>query len=138
HPALRRVVRGLRHIESAAAASPEGDGCEDEERGASSADSHDGLPRAGSRLRAHGPSQDDDHTRSRVVAAGGGAMEIRGCSARRLTTLSNEEAAAARGWLVARTGYQPLTPMRRLCSVDRKSTRLNSSHGSISYAVFRL
>src|SRR5438876_6780941 len=27
---------------------------------------------------------------------------------------------------------------RRLCSLDRKSTRLNSSHPSISYAVFCL
>src|SRR5208282_6912785 len=30
------------------------------------------------------------------------------------------------------------TCMRRRIAVDRKSTRLNSSHGSISYAVFCL
>src|SRR5207245_3842660 len=40
-------------------------------------------------------------------------------------------------------GYSPLdqinaTNVRNLRMVDRKSTRLNSSHGSISYAVFCL
>src|SRR5438128_6083349 len=34
-------------------------------------------------------------------------------------------------------GAIPLTGVRR-ADVDRKSTRLNSSHGSISYAVFCL
>src|SRR5207245_6666454 len=30
------------------------------------------------------------------------------------------------------------TPALSICALDRKSTRLNSSHGSISYAVFCL
>src|SRR5437899_6811313 len=33
---------------------------------------------------------------------------------------------------------QPLEPIRRFCEADRKSTRLNSSHLGISYAVFCL
>src|SRR3712207_7432980 len=42
----------------------------------------------------------------------------------------------ARRWVVERT-YSWLNRSRRLL-VDRKSTRLNSSHANISYAVFCL
>src|SRR5689334_23722616 len=35
-------------------------------------------------------------------------------------------------------GRRPLGPKSRRCVRDRKSTRLNSSHSSISYAVFCL
>src|SRR6266550_5246543 len=37
-----------------------------------------------------------------------------------------------------RPGRQPADPRRPLAGRDRKSTRLNSSHGYISYAVFCL
>src|SRR2546422_2238351 len=35
-------------------------------------------------------------------------------------------------------GGEPEVPLRRAGRLDRKSTRLNSSHGYISYAVFCL
>src|SRR5206468_10116368 len=38
----------------------------------------------------------------------------------------------------ARRGWGQSNPSRRLPSQDRKSTRLNSSHDQISYAVFCL
>src|SRR3712207_8813686 len=38
------------------------------------------------------------------------------------------------GWIVAEMGRQPWT----IQDIDRKSTRLNSSHANISYAVFCL
>src|SRR5690242_20959158 len=46
--------------------------------------------------------------------------------------------------VVAPPNWPPMRPFRRFrfwtheCSLDRKSTRLNSSHMSISYAVFCL
>src|SRR5207245_7236370 len=43
--------------------------------------------------------------------------------------------AAAGGAVIARSVLRPVDTMSR---TDRKSTRLNSSHGSISYAVFCL
>src|SRR2546422_6148575 len=39
---------------------------------------------------------------------------------------------------VAARGTGPTPPRRRTGTTDRKSTRLNSSHGYISYAVFCL
>src|SRR3989337_3102310 len=36
------------------------------------------------------------------------------------------------------TAYEMLPSGVQTCALDRKSTRLNSSHGSISYAVFCL
>src|SRR3712207_7323927 len=42
------------------------------------------------------------------------------------------EECATQGWSVG------TAPLRRLSSKDRKSTRLNSSHANISYAVFCL
>src|SRR5207245_10839213 len=51
------------------------------------------------------------------------------------TTLFRSRHGAARGWILHwRCGHLPGRTIRR----DRKSTRLNSSHGSISYAVFCL
>src|SRR3712207_9387079 len=41
---------------------------------------------------------------------------------------------AAREWLEAR-GYASTLEYLRAVSIDRKSTRLNSSHANISYAV---
>src|SRR5687768_17756858 len=41
--------------------------------------------------------------------------------------------------IVDRAGYRPFEGRRRVVVIeDRKSTRLNSSHGYISYAVFCL
>src|SRR5207244_10847873 len=43
------------------------------------------------------------------------------------------------GWKLANRGEQRQAPMMsQLCPLDRKSTRLNSSHQIISYAVFCL
>src|SRR3712207_9228977 len=36
------------------------------------------------------------------------------------------------------TSYRPVDPSESVTSTDRKSTRLNSSHANISYAVFCL
>src|SRR5207245_4039179 len=47
-------------------------------------------------------------------------------------------ASQARGLVVGRKPASRATPMTRAMLIDRKSTRLNSSHGSISYAVFCL
>src|SRR3712207_8306763 len=44
--------------------------------------------------------------------------------------------AIAVGWARVRTRNH--TPMQVLAGLDRKSTRLNSSHANISYAVFCL
>src|SRR3989449_5888667 len=44
--------------------------------------------------------------------------------------------AFCRAWRIART--EPLGPVYVCLDADRKSTRLNSSHGYISYAVFCL
>src|SRR2546422_4499879 len=46
------------------------------------------------------------------------------------------EAAGGRG--VAQVGRHELRPAPQRADLDRKSTRLNSSHGYISYAVFCL
>src|SRR3712207_7618915 len=43
---------------------------------------------------------------------------------------------AAVGCIIEPVGRQP--PLDALASLDRKSTRLNSSHANISYAVFCL
>src|SRR3989449_3884175 len=43
-----------------------------------------------------------------------------------------------RQWLRVAKGDRRLTDLQLLLEVDRKSTRLNSSHGYISYAVFCL
>src|SRR3712207_8221640 len=37
-----------------------------------------------------------------------------------------------------RNAVDPVSPVRRVAGRDRKSTRLNSSHANISYAVFCL
>src|SRR3712207_8255766 len=47
-----------------------------------------------------------------------------------------ERHAAAGGW--DRAGERGKTPRRGEAVLDRKSTRLNSSHANISYAVFCL
>src|SRR3712207_8155837 len=49
---------------------------------------------------------------------------------------SYERMSGADGWL--RTTLLPSLPERSLVILDRKSTRLNSSHANISYAVFCL
>src|SRR5260221_9836178 len=46
--------------------------------------------------------------------------------------------AATYGKAARRVTFRSLCPERRLRMVDRKSTRLNSSHTVISYAVFCL
>src|SRR5205085_5855301 len=46
--------------------------------------------------------------------------------------------AATRGGLLDRTGRPLAVTIRTSQLVDRKSTRLNSSHSQISYAVFCL
>src|SRR2546422_1218117 len=51
-------------------------------------------------------------------------------------TLEYVEAATAIGQ--TRWGIFRRTIPQRVCPIDRKSTRLNSSHGYISYAVFCL
>src|SRR3712207_9104488 len=38
-------------------------------------------------------------------------------------------------WMTARAAFLPFDPMTRPRFLDRKSTRLNSSHANISYAV---
>src|SRR4030042_2503864 len=43
-----------------------------------------------------------------------------------------------KGLLLLICGHKPKTPLGQGSSADRKSTRLNSSHGYISYAVFCL
>src|SRR5205085_12561884 len=43
-----------------------------------------------------------------------------------------------RGRRAAKAKHDPAHGIRRLSAVDRKSTRLNSSHSQISYAVFCL
>src|SRR5687768_18358344 len=42
------------------------------------------------------------------------------------------------GYGAVRTGHRLVSPSGRVGGADRKSTRLNSSHGYISYAVFCL
>src|SRR2546422_3391183 len=42
------------------------------------------------------------------------------------------------GWLNQLAPQEELNPARLVLDIDRKSTRLNSSHGYISYAVFCL
>src|SRR5690348_17697585 len=73
-------------------------------------------------------------------------MPASGCSAKkasRWTSRSHDHARPARPWLFlprrlprSRCGTPP--PPHPSAAVDRKSTRLNSSHPSISYAVFCL
>src|SRR5438128_8588414 len=54
------------------------------------------------------------------------------------TTLFRSTPGASPRWATARSREPTTHPRRRAPGVDRKSTRLNSSHGSISYAVFCL
>src|SRR5579864_9703108 len=53
-------------------------------------------------------------------------------------TLSLHDALPIQDRQPARPDLQHAWPVRRLPPLDRKSTRLNSSHMSISYAVFCL
>src|SRR5256885_5470502 len=57
---------------------------------------------------------------------------------RRSTRISLIEARAARALGTNERGGQPWASLARCSSLDRKSTRLNSSHLVISYAVFCL
>src|SRR5438128_5676811 len=59
------------------------------------------------------------------------------------TTLFRSQAAESRWWPVpqiveSRQRWHGDSRDSTICGTDRKSTRLNSSHGSISYAVFCL
>src|SRR5207245_9330021 len=54
----------------------------------------------------------------------------------RRSTASSSSRVAAHSWCAPRAAWRSWS--RRKASTDRKSTRLNSSHGSISYAVFCL
>src|SRR3712207_7677713 len=49
-----------------------------------------------------------------------------------------EQAVGLRGLLRAQEAADHSSRPRRMASADRKSTRLNSSHANISYAVFCL
>src|SRR3712207_7918212 len=51
---------------------------------------------------------------------------------------ADRQALAMAETAVAGEVHQPLDVHRRLAAEDRKSTRLNSSHANISYAVFCL
>src|SRR5689334_23672628 len=51
---------------------------------------------------------------------------------------NRQETAIAELGQAALTGVEPLILLGQACALDRKSTRLNSSHSSISYAVFCL
>src|SRR2546428_5923058 len=54
-------------------------------------------------------------------------------------TLSLHDALPiSRTWLVSRSSTTPRSGFGPRCPRDRKSTRLNSSHDQISYAVFCL
>src|SRR2546427_3612304 len=62
----------------------------------------------------------------------------------RPSTTSNSDSTVTRGWREARTrteadcGVADIVDLRGQHAPDRKSTRLNSSHSQISYAVFCL
>src|SRR3712207_8404270 len=60
------------------------------------------------------------------------SLNVEGARQHVLTDLYASIAAALSGGLILLTG------VRELDGVDRKSTRLNSSHANISYAVFCL
>src|SRR5207245_7500195 len=79
----------------------------------------------GAKGRAH--ERSDTDACARVARRSRAARAIRAC------TRARAQAHAL--------AHQPLLdadlPEKRLLVEDRKSTRLNSSHGSISYAVFR-
>src|SRR5947209_15340166 len=52
---------------------------------------------------------------------------------------NSEERAVRKPFFVTIARYEPVaTDSKRACPSDRKSTRLNSSHANISYAVFCL
>src|SRR2546428_7285097 len=83
--------------------------------------------------------------RSRVAAAGSFDCGVRGLEHRRdLRDIGHRPGAVAgieRGREIVKQPREPLR-IRRLVEIDgvidRKSTRLNSSHDQISYAVFCL
>src|SRR2546430_6634221 len=54
------------------------------------------------------------------------------------TTLFRSHVVRARGALPGRGRDRRRISARACCALDRKSTRLNSSHSQISYAVFCL
>src|SRR5207248_9731645 len=62
------------------------------------------------------------------------ALPISGANER----VAEEVAGRARRWLVAGRRRRDGRDLRREAGLDRKSTRLNSSHRTISYAVFCL
>src|SRR2546422_4105145 len=78
-------------------------------------------------------SRDEKRTVSKQDANG---AAVRGGSARR-SDANRGGPAASRG-LVVSVERRPRDPRVPPLTTDRKSTRLNSSHGYISYAVFCL
>src|SRR2546422_3462491 len=74
----------------------------------------------------------------RVLQGTSGALIVPGSLALVTASFSGEEQGRAFGvWSGASAGVAVLGPHAE-CASDRKSTRLNSSHGYISYAVFCL
>src|SRR3712207_7114216 len=55
-----------------------------------------------------------------------------------LATLHPQDAGAASRWAEYVTKWTAWNHVRTVAALDRKSTRLNSSHANISYAVFCL
>src|SRR5207245_11356068 len=74
---------------------------------------------------------------SDLVVAGGRSRTIVG-EVKDVPQLAREVPAAPEVFIPATQGGEPPRTIVVGTKVDRKSTRLNSSHGSISYAVFCL
>src|SRR5205809_7744128 len=55
-----------------------------------------------------------------------------------LEVSAGEDSTTGADWFGFCAGAGAAIPLRRAWIIDRKSTRLNSSHGYISYAVFCL
>src|SRR2546429_4511437 len=82
----------------------------------------------------------DQHRLVRCWAIEGSAEDLLGVTDERCCQIARSATSAMRGELQQRGRPVPAEPGRidEVIDLDRKSTRLNSSHGYISYAVFCL
>src|SRR5687768_18341642 len=83
-----------------------------------------------------GASRGLGQTFARALARAGADLAITSRTLDSLTTFQNEVEAMGRRSVPLELDVRDEGSIRRM--VDRKSTRLNSSHGYISYAVFCL